>query len=253
MVTRLHPPAAVADTHRGAGAASTESATEQAYQRLHREILTGLRAPGDPLRFDALRNETGFGVSALREALIRLGSEHFVEAFHNRGFRVAPLTLKELTDINRARVLVESEGLALAIDKGDVAWEGAIVSALYQLKRQPEHGSKSPGSAYADEWEHHHYAFHRCLISACGSEWLLRIFDTLYPQYQRYRRFIWLHVGLAISTRSLENVAEEHEALAQATLRRDKKSAVELLQRHYNNNVQVLLSICESQPGLMQR
>lgn len=231
--------------------ASAAGATDQSYLWLRKEILDGTRAPNDQLRFDALRKESGFGVSSLREALVRLEGERFVVASHNRGFRVAPLTLDELRDINDARVLVETRALALAIEHGDIAWEGEIVSALHQLKRQATRETGKPGSPFEMEWEHRHYMFHRSLIAACRSQWLLRVFDLLYPQYQRYRRYIWLHAKQDVLERDLVDVLKQHDNLVQATLDRDAEKAVELLREHYDKNVDVLLKICEQTPGLL--
>lgn len=226
-------------------------ATDQSYLWLRKAILDGVRAPNDQLRFDSLRKESGFGVSSLREALVRLEAERFVVASHNRGFRVAPLTVDELRDINGARVLVETRALALAIEHGDVAWEGAIVSALHQLKRQITRETSRPGSPFEIEWEHRHYMFHRSLIAACRSEWLLRVYDLLYPQYQRYRRYIWLHAKSDVLERDLMEVLQQHDELANAVLDRDAERAVALLKDHYNRNVLVLLKICEKTPGLL--
>lgn len=229
---------------------SAAGATDQSYLWLRKAILDGVRAPNDQLRFDSLRKESGFGVSSLREALVRLEAERFVVASHNRGFRVAPLTLDELRDINGARVLVETRALELAIEYGDVAWEGGIVSALHQLKRQIAL-TKTPGSPSPSGWEQHHYMFHRSLIAACRSEWLLRVFDLLYPQYQRYRRYIWLHARTDTMDQNLEEVRQKHEELAQASLDRKVEEATRLLAAHYNSNVEALLKICEQTPNLL--
>ena len=41
--------------------------------------------------------------------------------------------------------------------------------------------------AVRDEWQRLHRVFHRTLISACGSEWLMRFHDLLFDQTIRYR------------------------------------------------------------------
>lgn len=226
-------------------------ATDQCYLWLRKAILDGVRAPNDQLRFDSLRKESGFGVSSLREALVRLEAERFVVASHNRGFRVAPLTLDELRDINGARVLVETRALELAIEYGDVAWEGGIVSALHQLKRQLTREPEKPGSPFEVEWEHRHYVFHRSLIAACRSEWLLRVYDLLYPQYQRFRRYIWLYAGSDIVEQDLGEILKQHDEIAKAVLDRDAKKSTDLLREHYNNNVALLIKICDQVPNLL--
>ena len=225
-----------------------EGSTDQAYRVLRTEILGGLRAPRSPLRFEQMRQETGLGISALREALIRLESEGFVISERHRGFKVAPLRLGELRDINRVRTIVETSALEMAIEHGDAAWEGAILSARHQLLRQPNHGMRSPGSADADIWEAHHLAFHKALLAACPSEWLLRFAETLYPQYQRYRRYIWRLADAQDKALATANVDAEHEELAELVLARDAERAKACLDRHYHNNVEMLVAICAAHP-----
>ncbi|HWU65207.1 MAG TPA: FCD domain-containing protein [Ensifer sp.] len=231
---------------------SEKGSTDQAYERLRGEILAGARAPRSPLRFEQMKLESGFGMSALREALIRLEAEGMVISERHRGFRVAPLKLSELRDINRVRILTETNALELAVAHGDAAWEGEILSALHRLLRQPGHGIRSPASTDADTWEAHHLAFHRALLAACPSEWLLRFAEMLYPQYQRYRRYIWRLANASETSHATANVDMEHREIADRVLQRDAEGAARLLKQHYENNVEMLVRICAAHPGALE-
>ena len=111
------------------------SLTAQAYQRLRGDILACRLRPGEKLKISDICATLGFSLGAVREALSRLTSEGLVEAERNKGFRVTPITQSELVDLTRTRILIECECLTNAIARGDLRWEAAIVSTLFELSR----------------------------------------------------------------------------------------------------------------------
>lgn len=233
-------------------AESGQGSTQRAKQWLLDSILHGERAPNSPLRFDALRAASGFGTSALREALIQLEAEEFVTFDLGRGFRTARLTLPELEDINRTRIFAEGQALREAIVAGDVAWEGAILSSLHQLERHPEHGSKAPGSKDAKDWEIRHRAFHHALIAACPSERILRFCRELNLHYQRYRHYIWRHAEAETAEAFSKPSEREHRIIVRFAIQRQADEAVQALTQHYQNNMKKLISICSSHPHILE-
>ena len=104
-------------------ASKGESLTERAYRQIKAEIISCRLAPGRKLVISELVSGMGFSLGAVREALSRLTSEGFVEAETNKGYRVAPITQRDLEDLTRARVLIEVECLLNAMDNGDLSWE----------------------------------------------------------------------------------------------------------------------------------
>ncbi|HPD91566.1 MAG: FCD domain-containing protein [Rhodobacter sp.] len=199
---------------------------EKAYHGLRHDIVRGAFAPGSPLRLADLAERYGMGFSPLREALNRLGAERLVTSETLRGFRVAPLSLAEFEDALATRLLIETEALRLSIARGGDDWAAAIVAALYALKLQADRSGPD-----ADLWEleARHHAFHRALLAACGSDWMLDFFERLYHATERYR----LPVLLASTGPRTRDIEAEHKALADATLARTPEQAVALLRDHY--------------------
>lgn len=69
---------------------------DAAYWRL-RDDITGCRlSPGARITKRALAESTGFGVSAIRDALTRLDHEGLVRTLPRKGYQVAPLTMKSV-------------------------------------------------------------------------------------------------------------------------------------------------------------
>lgn len=196
---------------------------EKAYVSLRKDIVEGCYAPESPLRLADLSERYGMGFSPLREALNRLQAERLVTAESLRGFRVSPRSLAEFEDALHARLLVETEALRLSIARGDDAWEASVVAALYALRQQTR---REGGDV--DELKIRHHAFHRALLAACGSDWLLDFFERLYAATERYRIPALLAAGP-----QKRDIDAEHGQIADAVLARDTARAEELLRDHY--------------------
>lgn len=205
-----------------------KSRSEHAWQTLRSAILAGRFEPGAPLKFSELQEMCGVSVSPVREALARLVAAGLVEGEHNRGYRAASLTVAELDDLVRTRGQLEGLALTRAIEIGDAHWEGRAISALHVIERMPRRQRDNP-ELHDEDWEMHHAAFHRALISACDSPLLLQICQTLYDRADRYRRF-----SLTVET-AQRDVAAEHRAILDATLGRDAVRATTLLTAHYDS------------------
>lgn len=206
---------------------------EKAYGALRHDIIRGTFAAGQPLRMADLSARYDMGFSPLREALNRLQAERLVDAVALRGFTVAPLSLAEMEDAIRQRILIESQALRAAIQAGDDDWAKGIVAALYALTLQVGRQDLDP-----DIWEleARHHAFHRSLLAACGSPWLLEFFERLYAATERYR----IPILLARRGDDARDIQAEHTALAEATLARDGDLAAALLAGHYQRTAKTI-------------
>lgn len=205
---------------------------ELAYQRLRADIVAGVLEAGKPLRLEALRQRYGLSFSPLREALMRLQSEHLVLSTALRGFSVAPLSLAEMKDAAETRILIEGEALRRSMRDGDDDWESGIVAAFHALSRQVERQAQNTGATNVDDFaamEDRHQQFHRSLIASCGSPRLLELADQLYIETQRFR--LPCLVG-PISGTPRRDVAAEHKQIMDAALRRSE-DAVTYLAEHY--------------------
>jgi len=207
------------------GADGSGSRTERAYQRLRAEILRGELASGERLRAADLEERFRLGLTPIREALVRLDTEGLVLTESNRGARVRTTSLEEFSDLMKTRREIERLCLVESMRQGDSKWEAEVIASLHVLNRTPLPDFKSP-QAMASEWESQHRRFHTALVSACGSEWLLRFWNQLVDHSERYRK-IRLHGPLVE-----RNVQVEHQAILEAVLERNVSLATELMDRH---------------------
>lgn len=196
-----------------------------AYRQLRRDIIEGRHPPGTKLRVEHLKDAYEVGAGTLREALALLVSDSLVVAQGQRGFRVAPISLADIEDITRTRVMLECEALRQSIANGDETWEGNLVGAFHLLTRAEEKlASDVDGSI--NEWEERNRVFHETLIGACTSRWIRHFLAILYRQSERYRRISVLNRPVP------QDVHEEHEQIFKAAIARDAVEATGVLSGH---------------------
>ncbi len=157
------------------------------YDQLRADLLGGELEPASKLAIEALAERYATSATPLREALNRLVSDGLVERREQRGFVVAGISEQDLAEITQARCWLEAIALRESMAAHTVDWEEALVLAHHRLARTPRSLSASQFEDNPD-WEPLHRAFHRALISGCGSRWLLSFCEQLADQHHRYRR-----------------------------------------------------------------
>lgn len=226
------------------GAALDEPRTlvEGAYRRLRRDIIEGRHPPGTKLRVEHLKDQYEVGAGTLREALALLVSDSLVVAQGQRGFRVAPISLSDIEDITRTRVMLECEALRQSIAAGDDAWEANVVSAFHRLTRAEEKLATDVAGA-VNEWEERNRIFHETLIAGCQSRWIRQFLGVLYQQSERYRR-------MSVLNRPVPgDVHDEHEQIYNATIARDTKRATKVLGAHIMRTFDAIQTIAKQDGG----
>lgn len=213
---------------------TTSTATVGAYDLLRDEILHGALMPGERLRIADLNARYNLGLTPIREALMQLATEGFLESEPHRGVRVRDASVAELHDLMETRRTIERLCLTRAIARGDAVWEAEIVRAMYLLSRAPLPASPEDRET-ADHWETLHRQLHFALVAACGSEWHLRLWGMLVDHSARYRKLRLLNYPAAAGTAAWGNRRDgnaEHETIVEAALARDTDRAVVLLNEH---------------------
>ena len=84
------------------------SLREEVYERLRTLMNRGRLRPGKYLDLNALAKQIGISRTPLRDALLRLECEGFVEIHNRRGVRIAPLTLDRIRHIYEILAALES-------------------------------------------------------------------------------------------------------------------------------------------------
>lgn len=205
-----------------------ETVGDVAYRRIRADLVNGKLKPLDRLRLEVLRDAYDVSISTLREILGKLAVEELITAEGQRGFRVAPISVSDLTGLGELRILLETHALRRSLALGDLEWQGQVVAAHYTLSVL-EKDLLSGSEGAVEKWVRHDWGFHRACIAACDSAPLMRTHASIFDRYARYHTLILDFRGKA--------AAQEHERLRDLVLSRDADAAVDLLTSHIRSGV----------------
>ncbi|WP_162581997.1 GntR family transcriptional regulator [Variovorax sp. PBS-H4] len=214
---------------------------DQAFARLRHDVLSGTYVAGVKLKVDELQSAYGFSSSPLREALTRLAQEGLVRADERRGFRVAPISLDDMADITRMRLILDLPALRESITLGGDAWESEVVAAFHRLELVEARLPDGP-VILDDTWSELHRDFHLSLLAACPSERQRRWGESLFDQAERYRRFSGRF------RKTSKRKTNEHRRIMDAALRRDADTACALLEEHMRSTLRNVENILKDPP-----
>lgn len=200
---------------------------ESPYDILRDGLIWGRWKSGERLKPRHLRNEMGCSGAALREALLRLAGEGFVQAEKHHGFRATEHSEETFRQAAHLRQLLECEGALLALKLGDFDWELALNAAHHNLAyvetKMAEADDLSP---YLKRWSRQDWLFHQRLLSACGSQMLLQSYKSAYDTFRMYAVSQIAEFGFSAMTRA------EHQAIYDAAISRDAKACLEAIGAH---------------------
>jgi DNA-binding GntR family transcriptional regulator len=203
------------------------------YEAIRLDIIEGRYEPNEKLQFDALRDRYAIGISPIREALSRLHSDGWVVREEQRGYRVAAVSRAELLELVRTRVLLEGVAIREAIRNQDTALEEELVLAFHRLNKEPRYLTGEAG-ARNPLWEKRHRQFHIALVAGSKLKWLIQYCEQLFDVAERYRL-------LAAASYPERMEKGEHRAMLEAFLAGDPEKVVDLLAKHYQVTVDIIL------------
>jgi DNA-binding GntR family transcriptional regulator len=196
--------------------------TEWADERVRAAIFRGDFGPGDPLIISTLARQLGLSATPLREALRRLASDGLVELHSHGSARVAQVDLREASEIYELRRVLEPMAIERAVANGDDAYRNGVRDAWQTLDVQ----RIAPAADHA--------AFHRALLSACDSTWLLRMATMLSDR-------AGLMIAVSLPGRPPNyNTAKAHRKLRDLALAGDAAGAADELARHLDRTIAAL-------------
>jgi len=195
-------------------------------------ILHGALAPGGDVNEAELAAQLGVSRTPLREALLGLEAEGFLESAAGRGFSVAPLTERDVEEIYP--ILWTLEGLAL---RETPPRKPALMKRLADLNGELEGAARSSEKALALDRK-----WHALLLSGCRNRHLLEAIKLLKDLGERYELAYMRHSGqVPIS-------AKQHRAILVSLRKEDLDRAVRHLEENWRVSQEFLIPwIRESQ------
>ena len=151
---------------------------ERAYEALKRRIVSLKLQPGMRLDQARLERELGLGRTPIREALFRLTSEGLVDANHNQGFVVRPLTLDDAAALFETLLVFERFSARLATHRISAPELAALKVRYDAIQAAVEHQDYLRITL-------ENSLFHREIAAATHNHFVHTFADTLQTQAQR--------------------------------------------------------------------
>lgn len=186
---------------------------DQVHHAIVDRILRDELKPGARISDTALARELGVSRTPIREALLRLEREGFLEVDVGRGFFVKPLSLAEVRETYP--ILWTLEVLALRLSPPP---ERATVAELDRINRELAGAGDDPERRTDLD-----VAWHAAMVSGCPNARLLELIASVKAVVRRYEYAYMQSSGhIHVSTRA-------HDDIARALERGDVEAAVSLL------------------------
>lgn len=201
---------------------SKKALAQQAYEALKKAIVYNELEPGTKLSIAHLKEQFGFGLSPLREALSRLAAIGLLESQCMRGYAVPQLSHENFKDLYRARILIESVMLEESVAQATEADELNLVGAFHRFKKVEDALDKHSDFTL---WQERHKDFLRALIAGCHSPSLLAAQKMYYEQSERYRS-LWFHYSHKKQHATMRSYAKQHQEFYDAFMARGAKRLV---------------------------
>ena len=196
----------------------TVSLSDQVFERLEDDILSGKYERGEIITELQLCAELGVSRTPVREALRRLFQEHLVEDTP-KGTMVLGITPKDFRDMSEIRLRIEE----LAV-RGFV--ENATPDTLKELNEAVDFQEFYLARGDVDQLKSLDGRFHEIIYAGCGSMILRDTLSPLHKKIQQYRRN-----ALRTPERAAHSV-REHKEILEAIQNRDADLAADRMAKH---------------------
>ena len=208
------------------------STVDRVADELRRALFDGEVEAGTALREVALAEAMGVSRSTVREALASLVAEGLAIREPNRGVHVTELDPESVSDVCRARIVLETAGVR--------RWAAAAESARDAVRRALESFAAAAPTATPAEFTAKHLEFHASLVALTESARLIAQADALYAE---------VRLALARVDRLRQNQAEQvesHRLLVRMLEQGRIDDTVVELERHIENGARSMLEAVQA-------
>lgn len=200
-----------------------ESLREQALAVIRKGLIAGEIKPGEIYSAAGLAATLGVSNSPVREAMLTLVQQGLMEPVRNRGYRVVPISDKDLADIYQVRVMLEVPAMGDLARTGKVAGRASEFGALAD---DIVRGARDEDLVLYIDADRQ---FHLGLLAMLGNDHLTSIVETLRDKTPQKGLNVLSQQGRLIKS------AEEHRPILDALVAGDAERAEELMRQHLSH------------------
>lgn len=204
------------------------------FNTLREAILRGDLVAGERLMELQLAAKLGVSRTPIREAIRMLEQEGLAITIPRKGAIVARMTEKDMQDVLEIREALEELSVQVACDK---ITDGEIV----QLRKNMENFEQALKSGDLKKMAQADVEFHDVIYQATDNSKLINMLNNLREQMYRYR------VEYLKDPQNHEQLLNEHEAIYQGIVKKDKDAVTAMIRKHISNQVDVVKNIIREQ------
>ena len=206
-------------------AAGRRSRADEVYEQLKRDIAEFKLLPGDRFTENSVTDRLKVSRTPVRQALIRLQQEGYVEVLFRSGWRVLPFDFAKFEQLYDLRMVLETTAARRLCDE-DVRSPDpinrAVIGELMALWLVPL-AQRSPDTAQVSQWDE---AFHCALVEAAGNPEMARVHRDVTDRIRIIRRLDFTKQA------RIDATYEEHGQILTAIRAKRGEQAAMLLRAH---------------------
>jgi DNA-binding GntR family transcriptional regulator len=204
------------------------------FNTLREAILRGELVPGERLMELQLASKLGVSRTPIREAIRMLEQEGLAITIPRKGAIVAGMTEKEMQDVLEIREALEELSVQVACDK-------ITDEEIAQLRKNMKNFQRSLETGDLKKMAQADVEFHDVIYQATDNQKLINMLNNLREQMYRYR------VEYLKNPDNHQQLLDEHEAIYQGIVARDKEAVTAMMREHISNQVDVVKNIIRKQ------
>jgi DNA-binding GntR family transcriptional regulator len=180
---------------------------QRVYEVLKEKMITAEILPGEKISLRSLAKQLGVSLSPVREALLQLESERIVVIESNKSIHVNNLTLDEMDEVLKLRIMLETLAAETACD----SLPDSLLPILAEMLKKMYESIDEP-RVYLRHNQHFHFSIYRQANSPI-------LFDIISNLWMRIGPYIFL---CAREKQDVLLAMKHHQAIYDALGSRDK-------------------------------
>lgn len=197
------------------------SRAELVYAQLKQDVADFKLVPGDRFTENELSERLGVSRTPVREALLRLQQEGWVEVLFRNGWRVLPFDFDQFEQLYDLRMVLETAAVQrLCADDSQV--DSALLERIAAIWLVPV-AARSSDVKQVAQWDEE---FHCSLVAAAGNAEMTRVHRDVTERIRIIRRLDFTQQARIAAT------YEEHGKILRAIQRKRADQAALLLRAH---------------------
>lgn len=207
------------------------SLKEQVYQHLKKAIISGDIEENKVYSEQWAADLLGVSRTPVREAVLQLKQEFFVDILPYKGFQVRSLTADDIKETFQIRLALEGFCIIMIAQNSEETQVQQLLSGLEGFLREQQRLA-SEGKAY--EFMERDEIYHRSIINYTGNERLIATYNDIRS------RFELITVKVLNDPGRMEATVQEHSAILEKMRTGQPWEAYEAIQIHLDATQRVL-------------